>query len=62
MATDTLWRKAWISVAITAAFIVATVLFVSVPASRFNDPAAREYAAAIARLQSSPCDKAALMR
>ena len=50
MATDTLWRKAWISVAITAAFIVATVLFVSVPASRFNDPAAREYAAAIARL------------
>jgi membrane protease YdiL (CAAX protease family) len=50
VATDTLWRKVWISVAITAAFIVATILFVSVPASRLSDPAAREYVAAIARL------------
>ncbi len=50
MATDTLWRKVWISVAITAAFIAATIFFVSVPASRFSDPAAREYAAAIARV------------
>jgi len=48
--TDTLWRKVWISVAITAAFIAATILFVSVPASRFSDPATREYAAAIARV------------
>ena len=50
MTTDTLWRKVWISVAITAAFIAATILFVSVPASRLSHPAAREYAAAIARL------------
>jgi membrane protease YdiL (CAAX protease family) len=50
IAPDTLWRKVWISVAITAAFIAATILFVSVPASRFSDPAAREYAAAIARV------------
>ena len=50
MATDTLWPKVWISVAITAAFIAATIFFVSVPASRFSDPAAREYAAAIARV------------
>lgn len=50
MATDTLWRKVWISVAITTAFIAVTIFFVSVPASRFSDPAAREYAAAIARV------------
>jgi len=50
MVDDTLWRKVWISVAITASFIVATIFFVSVPASRFSGPAAREYAAAIARL------------
>src|SRR6476620_6528248 len=50
VATDTLWRKVWISVAITAAFIAATILFVSVPASRFSDSTAREYAAAITRV------------
>ena len=50
MVTDTLWRKVWISVAITVAFIAATIFFVSVPASRFSDPAAREYAATIARV------------
>jgi len=50
VASDTLWRKVWISVAITAAFVAATIFLVSVPASRFSNPAAREYAAAIARL------------
>jgi len=50
VATDTLWQKVWISVAITVAFIAATIFFVSVPASRFSDPGAREYAAAIARV------------
>ena len=50
MGTDALWRKVWISVAITVAFIAATIFFVSVPASRFSDPAAREYAATIARV------------
>jgi hypothetical protein len=50
VAPDMLWRKVWISVAITVVFIVATIFFVSVPAARFSDPAAREYAAAIARV------------
>ena len=50
MAADTLWRKVWISVAITAAFIAATIFFVSIPASRFSNPAATEYAAATARV------------
>jgi uncharacterized protein len=50
VATDTLWRKVWISVAITAAFIGATLFFVSISASRFSDPAAEEYVAAIARV------------
>jgi CAAX protease family protein len=48
--TDTFLRKVWLSVAITAAFIAATVMLISVPASRFTDPTAREYAAGIARL------------
>ena len=47
---NTLLRKVWISVAITAAIVVATIFFVSVPAARFSDPAAREYVAAIARV------------
>jgi hypothetical protein len=48
--TDTLLRKVWLSVAITAVFIAVTILLVAVPASRLTDPAAREYAAAIARV------------
>jgi membrane protease YdiL (CAAX protease family) len=49
VATVTLARKTWISVAITAAFLGATIFLVSLPASRFTDPVAREYAAAIGR-------------
>ena len=45
-----LLRKTWIGLAITIAFIAATVLLVSFPASRFTDPAAREYLAGIARV------------
>jgi len=45
-----LLRKTWIGLAITIAFIAATVVLVSFPASRFTDPAAREYAAGIARV------------
>ena len=48
--TDTLLRKVWLSVAITAVFLAVTILLVAVPASRLTDPAAREYAAAIARV------------
>jgi uncharacterized protein len=47
---NTVLRKIWIGLAITIMFIAATVLLVSVPASRFTDPAAREYAAGIARV------------
>ena len=47
---NTVLRKIWICLAITIMFIAATVLLVSVPASRFTDPAAREYAAGIARV------------
>jgi membrane protease YdiL (CAAX protease family) len=47
---NTVLRKIWIGLAITIVFIAATVLLVSVPASRFTDPAAREYAAGIARV------------
>ena len=47
---DTVLRKIWVGLAITIVFIAATVLLVSVPASRFTDPAAREYAAGIARV------------
>jgi membrane protease YdiL (CAAX protease family) len=47
---NTLLRKIWIGLAITVIFIAATVLLVSLPASRFTDPAAREYAAGIARV------------
>src|SRR5258707_9479167 len=50
MAADTLQRKVWLSLAITIVFIAATVLLVSVPASRFTGPAAREYAAGIPRV------------
>jgi uncharacterized protein len=46
---NTLLRNCWIGLAITILFIAATVLM-SVPASRFTDPAAREYAAGIARI------------
>lgn len=49
MATGTLARKIWISVAITVAFLAATIFLVSLPASRFTNPAAQEYAAAVAR-------------
>ena len=45
-----LLRKTWIGLAITIAFIAATVLLVSFPASQFTGPAAREYAAGIARI------------
>ena len=38
------------SFAITIAFVVATILLVSIPASRFASPAAREYAAGTARV------------
>jgi len=47
---NTVLCKIWIGLAITIVFIAATVLLVSVPASRFTDPAAREYAAGIARV------------
>jgi len=50
MTIDTLQRKVWVSLAMTIAFIVATILLVSIPASRFTSPAAREYAAGIARV------------
>ena len=50
MTADSLQRKVWVSLAITIVFIAATVLLISVPASRFTDPAAREYAAGIARV------------
>jgi membrane protease YdiL (CAAX protease family) len=46
---NTLLRKFWVGVAITVAFIAATVLLVSLPASRFTSPTAREYAAGTAR-------------
>jgi len=45
-----LLRKIWIGLAITIVFVAVTVLLVSVPASRFTDSAAREYAAGIARI------------
>ena len=47
---DTVLRKIWVGLAITIVFIAATVLLVSVPASRFTDPTAREYGAGIARV------------
>jgi membrane protease YdiL (CAAX protease family) len=40
----------WIALAITVIFIAATVLLVSFPASQLTGPAAREYAAGIARI------------
>jgi CAAX protease family protein len=46
----TLLRTIWIGLAITIVFVAVTVLLVSVPASRFTDSAAREYAAGIARI------------
>jgi membrane protease YdiL (CAAX protease family) len=49
VATGTLARKIWISVAITVAFLAATIFLVSLPASRFTNPAAQEYASAVAR-------------
>ena len=45
-----LLRKTWIGLAITIAFIAATVLLVGFPASQFTRPAAREYAAGTARI------------
>jgi membrane protease YdiL (CAAX protease family) len=50
VAIDTLLRKVWVSVAITVLFIAVTIVLVSVPASRFTGAAAKEYAAAIARV------------
>jgi membrane protease YdiL (CAAX protease family) len=50
LATDRFLRKVWLSVAITVAFIAATILLISLPASSFTDPAAREYIAGIARV------------
>jgi membrane protease YdiL (CAAX protease family) len=47
---NSLQRKVWLSLAITIAVVVATVLLVSIPASRFGSPAAREYAAGTARV------------
>ena len=49
MAPGTLARKIWVGLAITVAFLAATIFLVSLPASRFSDPAGREYAAAVAR-------------
>src|SRR5438046_7719439 len=49
MAPGTLARKIWSGVAITIAFLTATIFLVSRSASRFTDPAGREYAAAVAR-------------
>jgi membrane protease YdiL (CAAX protease family) len=45
-----LLNKTWICLAITIAFLAATVLLVSFPASQFTGPAAREYAAGVARI------------
>ena len=42
-------QSVWASIGITAAFMVATIFLVAVPASRFTDPAAREYVAAVGR-------------
>ena len=42
MSGDTLQRKVWVSLAMTIAFMVATILWVSIPASLFASPAARE--------------------
>jgi CAAX protease family protein len=50
MNTDTLQRKVLVSLTVTIAFLVATILLVSVPASRFTGPPAREYAAGVARV------------
>jgi len=50
MNTDTLQRKVLVSLTVTIAFLVATILLVSVPASRFTSPPAREYAAGVARI------------
>ncbi len=49
MNTDTLQRKVLVSLTVTITFLVATILLVSVPASRFTSPPAREYAAGVAR-------------
>jgi uncharacterized protein len=49
VALGALARKIWIGLAITIAFLAATIFLVSLPASRFTDPAGREYAAAVAR-------------
>jgi membrane protease YdiL (CAAX protease family) len=42
-------RKIWFGLAITVVFVVTTVLVVSLPASQFTGPAAKEYAAGIGR-------------
>jgi membrane protease YdiL (CAAX protease family) len=49
VAPSTLERKIWIGLAITIAFLAATIFLVSLPASRFIDPTGKEYAAAVAR-------------
>jgi membrane protease YdiL (CAAX protease family) len=50
MSTNTLQRKVLVSLTVTIAFLVATILLVSVPASRFTSPPAQEYAAGVARV------------
>jgi CDP-diglyceride synthetase len=49
VAPGTLARKIWVALAITIAFLTATIFLVSLPASRFTDPTGTEYAAAVAR-------------
>jgi uncharacterized protein len=49
MNSNSLLRRVSLSLAITIAFVVATILLVSIPASGFAGPAAREYAAGSAR-------------
>jgi hypothetical protein len=49
VASGTLARKIWVGLAITVAFLAATIFLVSLPGSRFTDPTAQEYAAAVAR-------------
>jgi hypothetical protein len=50
MNSNSLQRRVWLSLGITIAVVVATILLVSIPASRFAGPAAREYAAGTARV------------
>jgi len=49
MNSKSLQRRVWVSLAITIASVVATILLISIRASRFANPVAREYAAGTAR-------------